>query len=133
MALEESQQQSCGEDLLMQSVRINKIPPQGFDTKHLGPRSSGGVPMIQLWKRNQVHHDHPCLLQCDGRGNSWSCGVNLEAKWWNLTSGIKEFQTVSHMTFSSGCVISGLTPLNTINGGETIAVMWLHLCLDETV
>jgi hypothetical protein len=59
--------------------------------------------------------------------------VNLEAKWWNLTSGIKEFQTVSDMTFSSGCVISGLTPLNTIDGGEITAVIWLQLCLDETV
>jgi hypothetical protein len=26
-----------------------------------------------------------------------------------------------------------ITPLNTINGGETKAVMWLQLCLDETV
>jgi hypothetical protein len=25
-----------------------------------------------------VYHDHSCLLQCGGRGNSWSCGVNLE-------------------------------------------------------
>jgi hypothetical protein len=118
MALEESQQQSCGEDLLVQSVRINEIPPQGFGTKHLGPRSIGRAPMIQLWKRNQAYHDHPCLLQCGGRGNSWSCGVNLEAKWWNLTLGIKEFQTVSDLTFSSGCVIFGLTPLNTINGRD---------------
>jgi hypothetical protein len=53
----------------MQSVRINEIPSQGFGTKHLGPRSIGGVPMIQFWKRNQAYHDHPCLLQCNGRGN----------------------------------------------------------------
>jgi hypothetical protein len=53
--LEESQQQSCGEDLLMQSVRINEILLQGFGNKHLGPRSIGGVPMIQFWKRNQVY------------------------------------------------------------------------------
>jgi hypothetical protein len=123
MALEESQQQSCGEDLLMQSVRINEIQLQGFGTKHLGPRSIGGVPMIQFWKRNQVYHDHPCLLQCDGRGDVGHSTVNLETKWWNLTLGIKEFQTVSDMTFSSSCVISGLTPLNTINGGKTTAVM----------
>jgi hypothetical protein len=53
-----------------------------------------GIPMIELWKRNQLYHDYPCLLQCATEEATvghviWSeCG----AKWWNLPAEIKEIR-----------------------------------------